>query len=90
MEVEVVMKLAPRFQQPYQRTTAGREERLLRLLVGDDSGARSQLSVPYQKRQARPHDRFLLTEAGSGCVSQSCSGIGSQPTSTFHSLPCKD
>ena len=56
MEVEVVMKLEPRFQQPYQRATAGREERLLRLLVGDDSGARSQLSVPYQKRQARPHD----------------------------------
>jgi len=56
MEVEVVMKLEPRFQQPYQRATAGREERLLRILVGDDSGARSQLSVPYQKRQVRPHD----------------------------------
>ena len=51
MEVEVVMRYGPRFQQPNGRATAGREERLLRLLVGDTSGARSQLSVPYQKRQ---------------------------------------
>ena len=53
MEVEVVMRFEPRFRQPNQRAAAaGREERLLRLLVGDASGARSQLSVPYQKRQA--------------------------------------
>ena len=52
MEVEVVTKLEPRFRQPYQRSAAGRQERLLRLLVGDASGARSQLSVPYQQRQA--------------------------------------
>ena len=51
MEVEVVMRYGPRFQQPNGRPTAGREERLLRLLVGDTSGARSQLSVPYQKRR---------------------------------------
>ena len=51
MEVEVVMRYGPRFQQPNGRATAGREERLLRLLVGDTSGARSQLSVPYQKRR---------------------------------------
>ena len=50
MEVEVVLRYGPRFQQPNGRATAGREERLLRLLVGDTSGARSQLSVPYQKR----------------------------------------
>ena len=52
MEVEVVMRYGPRFQQPNGRATVGREERLLRLLVGDTSGARSQLSVPYQKRRA--------------------------------------
>lgn len=52
MEVDVVAEFEPRFQQPYQRATAGREQRLLRLLVGDASGARSQLSVPYQKRHA--------------------------------------
>ena len=51
MEVEVVLRYGPRFQQPNGRATAGREERLLRLLVGDTSGARSQLSVPYQKRR---------------------------------------
>ncbi|CAL5222015.1 g4305 [Coccomyxa viridis] len=50
MEVDVVAEYEPRFQQPYQRATAGRGQRLLRLLVGDASGARSQLSVPYQKR----------------------------------------
>ncbi|CAK0786622.1 hypothetical protein CVIRNUC_009836 [Coccomyxa viridis] len=50
MEVEVVLRYGPRFQQPNGRATVGREERLLRLLVGDTSGARSQLSVPYQKR----------------------------------------
>ncbi len=55
MEVEVVTKLEPRFKQPNQRSAAGREERLLRLLVGDASGARSQLSVPYQRRQAPPY-----------------------------------
>ena len=54
IEIEVVAKFEPRFQQPYQRATAGREQSLLRLLVGDASGARSQLSVPYQKRQAIP------------------------------------
>ena len=52
MEVDVVAEFEPRFQQPYQRAAAGREQRLLRLLVGDASGARSQLSVPYQKRHA--------------------------------------
>ena len=51
MEVEVVLRYGPRFQQPNGRATVGREERLLRLLVGDTSGARSQLSVPYQKRR---------------------------------------
>ena len=63
MEVEVVTKLEPRFRQPYQRSVAGRQERLLRLLVGDASGARSQLSVPYQQRQAPSYPPFDNAEA---------------------------
>lgn len=66
MEVDVVAEYEPRFQQPYQRATAGRGQRLLRLLVGDASGARSQLSVPYQKRQAC--SRTTSREKLSGCL----------------------
>jgi hypothetical protein len=50
VDLEVDVCVEPRFRAPRQRGVAGRQSRMLRLLVGDASGARSELCVPYQQR----------------------------------------
>ena len=50
VDVEVDVRFEPRFREPRARGPAGAESRALRLLVGDASGARSELSVPYDRR----------------------------------------
>ena len=50
VDVEVDVRVEPRFRAPKQRGPVGAQLRMLRLLVGDGSGARSELSVPYQQR----------------------------------------
>ena len=59
VDVEVDRRVEPRFQEPRARGSASRQAttRTLRLLVGDASGARSELCVPYQQR-------WVLTPAG--------------------------
>lgn len=50
VDVALDVRFEPRFREPRARGPAGAESRLLRLLVGDASGARSELSVPYDRR----------------------------------------
>lgn len=50
VDVDVDVRVEPRFRAPKQRGLVGAQSRVLRLLVGDGSGARSELSVPYQQR----------------------------------------
>ena len=50
VDLEVDVKVEQRFRAPRDRGPVGAQSRVLRLLVGDGSGARSELSVPYHQR----------------------------------------
>ncbi len=55
VDLEVEVRVEPRFRERRgARPLGGSQARVLRLLVGDASGARSELSVPYQQRCSIP------------------------------------
>lgn len=54
VDLEVELEREPRFRELRARGPSGQQARTLRLLVGDGSGARSELCVPYQQRCVSP------------------------------------